>query len=107
MGGERVDRDDGAALQATAHDGGVRLSLRVKPRSSRSKVLGVQDGVLIVAVKAAPVAGRANDELLGLLARRLKIRRSDITITAGAAGRRKIVDCRGLTLRELQERLSS
>ena len=33
----------------------VRLAVRVKPRSSRSGLVGVQDGALVVAVQSPPV----------------------------------------------------
>ena len=48
--------------------GELRLKVRVKPRASKSRVLGTRDGVLEVAVAAPPVDGAANEELVRTLA---------------------------------------
>ncbi|MFM8155602.1 MAG: DUF167 domain-containing protein, partial [Actinomycetes bacterium] len=42
----------------------VRLSVRVKPGSSRARVGGSHDGALVVAVHAQPVDGAANESVI-------------------------------------------
>ena len=83
-------------LQVQDRAGGVRLSVRVKPRASRSRVLGVKEGQLEVAIAAPPVDGQANKELLSTLAKHLGIRRGAITLVAGETSKRKRVEVAGL-----------
>jgi uncharacterized protein (TIGR00251 family) len=74
----------------------VRLSVRVQPRASRDEVVGPgADGVLRVRVCAPPVEGAANERLAALIARRLRLPRSNVTVAAGAASRHKVVKVRG------------
>lgn len=94
-----------ASLSVRAN--GVRIPLRVKPRSSRSGVLGLREGVLEVALRAAPVEGAANAELVEILAKAFGVRRSDVAVVAGAAGRRKLVEVRGLSLDTARERMKA
>ena len=72
-------------------DGGVSLRVRVKPRASRSRVLGVRSGELEVAVAAPPVDGAANEELVRVLAEHFDVAKSAIAIARGQSGRSKIV----------------
>jgi len=77
--------------------GGVRFRVHVKPRARRAEVLGVQAGVLRVAVAAPPVDGEANDELLRTLGRALSVPRTALEIVSGASGRSKLILARGLS----------
>ena len=72
-------------------DGGVSFRVRVKPRASRSRVLGERGGELEVAVAAPPVDGAANEELRRVLAEHFDVPKSTIVIARGAAGRSKLV----------------
>jgi uncharacterized protein (TIGR00251 family) len=71
----------------------VRIRVRVKPRASRSRILGV----LEVALAAPPVDGAANSELIRTLAVALGRGKSAIEIVSGAASRSKLVAIAGLT----------
>lgn len=95
------------ALELSARDGAVRLALRVKPRASRSGLLGVKEGALVVALRAAPVDGAANEELVAVLAEALGVRRGDVALVAGATGRQKLVDVARLTVAEARARLAA
>lgn len=75
---------------------GALLSLRVRPASSRSAVLGVQDGRLVVAVNATPQRGRANREALRVLSRLLRVPSSRMEIVSGELSRNKTVLIRGI-----------
>ncbi len=94
-------------LAISERPGGLRLALHVKPRSAKSAVLGVKDGALVVALRAAPVDGAANEELVLLLAKALGVRRGDVAIAAGATGRRKLVDVAGLSVEEARARVAA
>jgi uncharacterized protein len=84
----------------------LRIRVRVKPRASKSRIVGVKDGILEVAVAAPPVDGEANSELIKTLASALGCGKSAIEIVTGAGSRSKLVLVVGLTLAELFARLS-
>jgi uncharacterized protein len=84
-------------LDLQERDGGVSLRVRVKPRASKSRVLGVRGGALEVAVAAPPVDGEANAELVATLARHFAVARSKVRVVTGAGSRNKLVSISGLT----------
>ena len=84
-----------AEAPATATRDGVRLTVRVAPKAARSRVLGLADGALKVAVAAPPEDGKANAALIETLAEALGVPRRDVVLAAGAASRRKLVDVAG------------
>jgi uncharacterized protein len=77
--------------------GGARVAIRVTPRSSRAQVGGVVGGRLVVRVTAPPVDQAANEAIVELLARTLKLPRSAVTVVAGLRSKQKIVELRGVT----------
>ncbi len=92
-----------------ARDGG-RIAVRVSPRANADRVLGVAaiaggGRAVKVSVTAAAEAGRANEALLRLIARTWRLRRSDLSIVAGAASRNKTVHVAG-DPRQLIDRLA-
>ncbi|MFO0756014.1 MAG: DUF167 domain-containing protein [Byssovorax sp.] len=93
-------------LVLTERSGGVRFSVHVRPRSSRSSITGVREGNLDVALTSPPADGAANDELLGLLAKALRVRRTDLSILVGASSRGKLIAVNGITPEEARTRLS-
>jgi len=81
-------------LRETAR--GVSIAVLVAPRASRTAVAGDADDRLRIRVAAPPVEGAANEELIRFLARTLGLPRASVTLTAGAAGRRKTVAAEGI-----------
>jgi len=75
--------------------GGLVLELLVQPRASRTRVAGEHGGRLKVQLAAPPVEGQANAALVEFLARSLGVRRADVVIARGEAGRRKTVRVSG------------
>ena len=71
-----------------------RISVRVKPRSSRDEIVRYDGstGVLEVRVKAGPVDNAANEALLKLLSKTVGVPKSKIWIEKGANSRDKIVE---------------
>ena len=67
------------------------LQVKVKPNSRVSSFVEQADGTWVAQLKSPPVDGKANAELVGLVAERFGCRKSDVTIKAGAAGRTKLV----------------
>lgn len=77
--------------------GRVILTIHVTPRARRER-LTVRDGSLRAWLRAAPVDGAANEALIALLAERLGVRRSAISIVRGQTAREKLVAIAGATL---------
>jgi uncharacterized protein (TIGR00251 family) len=75
--------------------GALVLEVLVQPRASRSRVLGEHDGRLRIALAAPPVEGEANRALVELLASALGVRKGDVELLRGQAGRRKTVRVAG------------
>jgi uncharacterized protein (TIGR00251 family) len=69
----------------------VILEIRVKPRARSSELSQTADGSWVAKIKSPPVDGKANDELIALVAERFQCRKSAVTIKAGATGRTKLV----------------
>lgn len=85
---------------------GVRITVRVQPRSSVTEVTGVVGDTLRVRLTAPPVDGAANEALVELLSRTFEIPRRSITIVSGAGSRTKVVELVGVTeerVRQLME----
>lgn len=80
----------------------MMLNVRVAPRSSRDRIAGfMADGALKVNVTAPAVENRANEALVVLLARELKVPRSGIRIRQGQGSRRKLVEIAGVDAADL------
>ncbi len=69
----------------------LMLEIKVTPRSGRSELLLDKKGKLRAFLKSAPEGGKANKELIKLLAKSLKCSQSIITIVVGATHRTKII----------------
>ena len=80
------------------------LEVRVTPRSSREKVELTPEGVK-VWVMASPTDGQANEAVQAVLAKRLDLAPSRLTLVRGATGRTKLFRIDGLPLHEVRERL--
>jgi len=83
----------------------TRLRLRVSPGAQRTELAGRYADGWKVRVAAAPERGRANEAVIGLLARRLGIDRADVSLVSGHATRDKVVELRGLGRLEAERRL--
>ena len=67
------------------------LQVKVKPRSRISSLEQAPDGSWVARLKSPPVDGRANAELIALVAERFGCRKAAVAIKAGAGGRMKLV----------------
>jgi len=66
------------------------LSVKVKPNSRTSSLEQIDEGWL-AQIKSPPVDGKANAELIALIAEKFGCRKNQVTIKAGAGGRMKLV----------------
>jgi uncharacterized protein (TIGR00251 family) len=93
------------ALSARPAARGVRLELRVIPRSPRNQIAGIRDGRLLIRVTAPPVHSAANEAVIAGLAAAIDRAKRDIRIVAGDTSRNKTVEIDGMTVVELLNRL--
>ncbi|MCR4403211.1 MAG: DUF167 domain-containing protein [Firmicutes bacterium] len=75
----------------------ARLSVRVKPRSSVSRVAGFEGGTLVVRVGAPPVDGLANRAVCELVAELVGVSKSSVKIERGERSRDKVVAVDGIS----------
>jgi uncharacterized protein (TIGR00251 family) len=68
----------------------ITLSIKVKP-NARTSSLEQVDGIWFAQLKSPPVDGKANAELIALVAEKFGWRRNQVSIKAGAGGRMKLV----------------
>jgi uncharacterized protein (TIGR00251 family) len=76
-------------LQLRETADGVEILVKVTPGTSRDAVLGERDGVLRVAVSAAPEKGKANKAACALIAKTLGVAKSRISVIRGETARNK------------------
>ncbi len=86
-------------------DDGVRMEVKVQPRSSRNELVGFQEGVLKVKLTAPPVEGEANEALISFLAEVLGTSKKNVVILRGETSRLKLVGVRGISPAEAENRL--
>lgn len=82
-----------------------RLKVKAVPGASRSEIVGRLGEALKIRVAAPPEGGKANREVLGLLAGRLGLPAADVTLVSGAASPAKVVGLRGVTAEQAWARL--
>ena len=83
----------------------ARIDVRVTPRGGRDTIVGWRDGALAVRIAAAPVEGAANSSLLKMIARRLGVPPSSVTLVAGTRSRMKVVEIAGLSDADVRARI--
>ena len=81
------------------------IEIRVQPNAKRSEIAVGQDGRVCVKVPAPPREGRANQAVVELIAERLGIRKSAVTIVRGHGSRNKTLAIEELSAEEIQRRL--
>jgi uncharacterized protein len=69
----------------------ITLRVNVKPNARAASLVQVADGTWQAKVKAVPVDGKANAELVALVAEHFKCRKADVLIREGASGRTKLI----------------
>ena len=74
------------------------INVRAQPRSSRSGLDGVVGDALKVRVRAAPVDGKANREIVETLADVFGLPRRDVVFKGGETAKTKRILLRGMTL---------
>lgn len=99
-GGRRRAPQERAASPKTA------LSIKVVPGATRSGIAGWLGTALKVRVAAPPERGRANAEVVRVLAEALGVPESAVQIVSGATSARKQVEIAGLEEAAIRERIA-
>lgn len=89
-------------LRIREQDGAITFEVRVAPRASRNRVIGVHEGALKVALTAPPVDGAANAALRTLLAKALGVAKSEVEILRGDRARIKLLRVHGISASEVR-----
>jgi uncharacterized protein (TIGR00251 family) len=80
--------------------GGILLDIRVTPRSARDAIEGIEQlasgqAVLKVRVRALPTDGEANEAVVDLVAKALKLPKSNVSLERGGTSRVKTLRIAG------------
>lgn len=67
------------------------VRVQVKPGARESTLHALDDGSFAARLKSAPVDGKANAELVALIAKHFKVAKAAVTIRSGATARTKLV----------------
>jgi uncharacterized protein len=84
----------------------ARIKVRLQARARKDELIGVRDGVLLARVSAPPVDGRANRALRRLIARRVGISPSRVTIVSGERAGDKLIRVEGVDPSALNDALA-
>lgn len=68
------------------------ITVKVKPNARASSLEQDASGNWMARLKAPPVDGKANDELIALVAGRFGCRKSAVSIRSGASARTKRIE---------------
>jgi uncharacterized protein (TIGR00251 family) len=77
------------------------ITIKLLPRSSKNQIVGKEGDTVKVRVTPPPVDGKANEALIGLLAKRLRVSKSNIKIVSGRRSKLKSVQVVGLSQEEI------
>jgi uncharacterized protein len=67
------------------------IQVKVTARARESSLTQMPDGTWVAKLKSPPVDGKANAELVALVAEQFGCRKAAVSIKAGASGRIKLV----------------
>ena len=82
-----------------------RLKVKAVPGASRSEIVGRLGEALKIRVVAPPEGGKANREILELLAAKLGLPASGVSLVSGASSPAKVFELRGFTAEQAWARL--
>lgn len=70
----------------------IQKRVKVKLFSKQQSIKEEPDGSFTINLKSAPVDGKANDELIKLLAEKFDVAKANIRIKSGLSSRQKVVE---------------
>lgn len=88
-------------------ESGVEIDVKVAPKSSKESIGPVRDDRLVVKVSAPPDQGKANKAVCKLVAARLGVAKSNVTVVSGETSRSKRLRAAGVTATDAVSALES
>jgi uncharacterized protein (TIGR00251 family) len=76
---------------------GIRIEVKVEPRSSKKGLAGVLGNKLKVKLTSPPVDGEANEQLVEVLAEAFGIKKAAVKIIRGQSSKNKVVELTGIS----------
>ena len=70
----------------------MKKQVKVKPNSQKQSIEELEDGSLMVHLKSPPVDGKANKELIELLAKKFAVPKAKINIKSGLSSKIKLIE---------------
>ena len=70
----------------------MKIRVKVKPNSKQQKIEELDDGSLIIRLKSPPIDGKANQELIKILAQKYQVTKSQIRIKSGNSSQNKLIE---------------
>ncbi|BAQ63867.1 DUF167 domain-containing protein [Geminocystis sp. NIES-3709] len=70
----------------------MKINVKVKPNSKQQKIEENNEGVWIINLKSPPVDGKANQELISLIAKQFKVKKSQVNIKSGLSSQHKVIE---------------
>jgi uncharacterized protein len=70
----------------------MQKQVKVKPNSKKQTLEESTDGSLTVHLKSSPIDGKANKELIELLAKKFNVKKSSVRIKLGLSSRTKLIE---------------
>lgn len=90
-------------ITENAAAGTVTFTVRMQPCASKDEIAGEVAGAIKIRLQAPAVEGRANEALIEFLAQLLKTSKGAVRILSGDRSRRKRVEIRGTTKRQIEQ----
>ena len=94
------------ALKIVKKDGLLLFNIKVVPRSSKTQVAGIYNGMLKVRLSAVPEKGKANQALVNFLSEILNVPKANIAITAGLTAKVKQIAVKNVTQQDIDDIVS-
>ena len=70
----------------------MKIQVKVKPNSKYQKIEEVESGCFKVSLRSPPLNGKANQELIVILAKQFKVPQSHIKIKSGLSAKNKLIE---------------
>ena len=87
----------GRRATKSSNDKSFVITVRAKPRSAVSSLEAEGPGTWIARLRSPPIDGKANAELIGLVAKHFGCSKSSVAVVSGASSRLKLVKISGAT----------
>lgn len=93
-------------LDLETEETGVLLPVRAQPNSSKNQIDRIHDGRLKICVTQAPEKGKANQAILKVIQKGLKLKRSQIKLLRGETKALKVFLISDLSENQLRQKIA-